>query len=79
MRVSLKAARVNRNLSQKKVANSMGVSQSTVVKWEEKDGLKRIPFARLHSLLALYDMSIDDLDCDFFMPEDITESNNERD
>jgi len=34
MRISLKAARVNRNLTQEEFASVLGVSKKTVVSWE---------------------------------------------
>lgn len=59
MKVSLKAARVNAGLTQKDVANALGVNEMTVVKWE--NGVI-VPLAdRFLALCRLYDAPVDDV------------------
>jgi xre family toxin-antitoxin system, antitoxin component len=55
--ISLKAARVNVNLTQKEVAEKLGVHQQTIAKYE-KDSTK-IPMNLLHQLSALYKVKLD--------------------
>lgn len=54
--ISLKAARVNVNLTQKEVAERIGVHQQTIAKYE-KDGTK-IPMNLLQQLSALYKVEL---------------------
>ena len=55
--ISLKAARVNVNLTQKEVAERIGVHQQTITKYE-KDSTK-IPMNLLQQLSALYKVELD--------------------
>lgn len=55
--ISLKAARVNVNLTQKEVAERTGVHQQTIAKYE-KDSTK-IPMNLLQQLSALYKVELD--------------------
>nr|DAY11847.1 MAG TPA: helix-turn-helix domain protein [Caudoviricetes sp.] len=55
--ISLKAARVNVNLTQKEVAEKLGVHQQTIAKYE-KDSTK-IPMNLLHNLSELYKVKLD--------------------
>lgn len=57
--ISLKAARINQNLTQQQVANMLGVSKHTIINWERK---KTTPSqATLFMLSHIYDISIDNL------------------
>ena len=38
LKLTLKAARANVNLTQKELAKLMGVSEQTIIKWEKGDG-----------------------------------------
>lgn len=63
MLVSLKAARVNANLTQKAVAKALGISEVTIINWEKG---KTSPTAdNLSALCALYNANIDDI----FLPK----------
>jgi len=57
MQLSLKALRVNAGLTQQDVADRLGVSNSTVVKWEnDKERPKELV---IYALAYLYDTDID--------------------
>lgn len=59
MKVSLKAMRVNANLTQKEVAKAMGVSPNTLVHWENDH---TSPDAiQLSKLCNLYGCKMDDI------------------
>lgn len=55
--ISLRAARVNVNLTQKEVAEKLGVHQQTIAKYE-KDNTK-IPMDLLRQLSELYKVKLD--------------------
>lgn len=55
--ISLKAARVNVNLTQKEVAEKLGVHHQTIAKYE-KDSTK-IPMDLLRQLSELYKVKLD--------------------
>ena len=55
--ISLRAARVNVNLTQKEVAEKTGVHQQTIAKYE-KDSTK-IPMDLLRQLSELYKVKLD--------------------
>lgn len=57
MKVSLKAARVNAKISQADAAERLGVSQSTLIRWEN-DGA--VPIQAIMKMCDLYACSIDD-------------------
>lgn len=59
MAISIKAARVNRGLTQIEAAKRLGINKSTLQKWESG---KCFPNAKKISLMCeLYDVKIDDL------------------
>lgn len=59
MQISLKAARVNAELTQKQVAERIAVDVSTVVSWENgKTSPKAI---QLEQLCSLYGISVDSI------------------
>lgn len=59
LKISLEAARVNAGLSQKEVANALGVSNKTVSGWEKG---KSLPNAeRIAQLCDLYKISYDNI------------------
>lgn len=45
-KITLKAARVNAGLTQKEVAEKMGVSVQTINKWENKSGTIKMGYAK---------------------------------
>ena len=55
--ISLRAARVNVNLTQKEVAERLGVHQQNIAKYE-KDSTQ-IPMNLLYKLSALYKVKLD--------------------
>lgn len=59
MQVSIAAARVNANLTQKELAEKLGVSNTSVVAWE--NGQREIPLRHLQALAELSGLSISDI------------------
>ena len=56
---TIKAARVNAGLTQKDVAKALGVSETTVIKWEKGTS---IPLAdKFVEMCKLYNVSMDDV------------------
>ena len=58
-RMTLKAARVNAGLTQKEVAEKLGVSNNTVCAWEKGKSIPSVLMA--DKLCTLYMVGIDDL------------------
>lgn len=66
--ITLKAARVNVNMTLEEVSEKVGVSVPTLSKWEN---YKTFPTARqLKTLCSLYGQSMDHI----FVPDNLTES-----
>lgn len=63
MQVSLRAARVNANLTQHFVSDEMGVANSTLVNWEKGKTFPTVP--QLMRLCKMYHCSPSDI----FIPE----------
>ena len=63
LRISLKAARVNAGLSQKEVADILGVSNKTIHSWEKCDTFPSADY--IDKLCKLYGVSYDDI---IFLP-----------
>jgi transcriptional regulator with XRE-family HTH domain len=59
LKISLKAARVNANLSQEEVARKMKKSKVTINNWE--NGKTEIDYGNLNELCRLYSVTIDDI------------------
>lgn len=59
MHISLKAARVNVNLTQTEAAAHIGVTESTLINWEK--GRKEPPFGKLLALCDLYGCTPNDI------------------
>lgn len=57
--ITLKAARVNSNLTQKAVAEELNVSVSTIKNWEKGVSYPKQP--QICQLCELYGMSFDDI------------------
>ena len=55
IKLTLKAARVNAGLTQKQLANLMGISESTMIKWEKSNGkdMKLADFRKLCKILKV--------------------------
>lgn len=69
--VSLKAARINADLTQKEVANLMGVNVSTLVNWES--GKTSPGIDQFSKLCKLYECPIDAI----FLPKRFTLSESQ--
>ena len=65
LRISLKAARVNADLSQKEVANILRVSNKTIHSWEKGDTFPSAGY--INKLCKLYGVSYDNI---IFLPTD---------
>lgn len=59
MRITLKAARVNKNLTQEQVADELKVTKKTVGSWES--GKTRPKLEKIEQLCELYGVSYDDI------------------
>lgn len=59
MKITLKAARVNKNLTQQEVADKLKVSKHTIINWEK--GKTKVPFASLTVLCQLYNCNINNI------------------
>lgn len=59
MKISLKAARVNANLTQEEVAKIIKVSKHTIMNWEK--GKTNVGYAPLKLLSEIYNISIDNI------------------
>lgn len=64
IQISLAAARVNAGLTQREVAEKMGVSKVTIVSWEKGRTLPNMATAR--KLAELYEIPLDNI----FLPDD---------
>lgn len=55
IKLTLKAARVNAGLTQKQLASLMGISESTMIKWEKSNGkdMKLVDFRKLCKILGI--------------------------
>ncbi len=59
MKISLKAARVNANLTQQEVADKIKVSKHTIINWEK--GRTNIGYAPLKVLSEIYNIDINSI------------------
>lgn len=59
MQISLKAARVNAEMTQKQAAERIGVDVSTIVSWENGKTSPKAP--QLGELCNLYKLSVDSI------------------
>lgn len=57
LKISLKAARVNAEMSQEDVAKALGKAKQTIVNWE--NGKTAIPAIELQNLCNLYRVPLD--------------------
>lgn len=73
MKISLKAARVNANLTQEVVAKKLNKSKNTIVSYEKGKSMPDIETGK--AIANLYGVSIDDL---IFLPGDCALSTNEK-
>lgn len=59
MKISLKAARVNAELTQKKVAQQLAISNNTLINWES--GKTSPNYLQLQKLCKIYKCKMDDI------------------
>lgn len=72
MKLTLKAARVNKGLTQSEVAKRLCVNKGTLVNYEK---YRTIPDIKMAKIMAdLYGVSVDDL---IFLPENCALSTNQ--
>ena len=69
LQISLKAARINAGKTQKDAANAIGVSNRTIVKWENGKTLPRAD--QLNNLCALYKVPVNAI----FLPVGLPKAN----
>lgn len=69
VKISLAAARVNRNLTQAELAEKIGVSRQAIFDWE--NGKRAIRPVNLYAICKALDVTVDDI----LLPETITKSN----
>lgn len=67
LKVSLKAARVNKGLNQQEAAEILGVSRATIQSWETYKSYPTV--LQLPAIEAAYGVSYDDI---IFLPPDYT-------
>lgn len=60
LKLTLKAARVNAGLTQKELAALMGISETTMIKWEKGDG-KDIKLGEFEKLCKILNVDINQL------------------
>ena len=60
IKLTLKAARVNAGLTQKQLANLMGISESTMIKWEKSNG-KDVKLADFRKICKILGMNPNDI------------------
>lgn len=58
-KVSLRAARVNANMTQTEAAEAIGVDKTTILRWEQ--GKSYPDYFKLESLCKAYDVPIDNI------------------
>jgi len=62
MKLSLKAYRINANLTTKEVAEIIGVSDKTIQKWErDQDAFEKANWGSVIKLAKVYGVSVNDL------------------
>ena len=59
MRITLKAARVNKGMTQVEVANSLNVTKKTVCSWENGKTMPKLD--KIEPLCNLYGVTYDDI------------------
>ena len=71
MKITLKAARVNKGLTQEFVANQLHINKGTLINYEKYRTIPDIETAK--AIASLYGVSVDDL---IFLPSDCALSTN---
>ena len=60
-KITLKAARVNAGLTQKELAEKIGKSETTIVKWENYQTGKKISIENLEKLCKILNIGFNDI------------------
>lgn len=60
-KITLKAARVNAGLTQKELAEKIGKSETTIVKWENDQTGKKISIENLEKLCKILNIGFNDI------------------
>lgn len=60
-RITLKAARVNCGMTVKEASKSLGVSERTLLHWENIDSGRLPTVAKINKICELYNVQFDDL------------------
>lgn len=60
-KITLKAARVNAGLTQKELAEKVGKSETTIVKWENDQTGKKISIENLEKLCKILNIGFNDI------------------
>ena len=60
-KITLKAARVNAGLTQKELAEKIGKSETTIVKWENGQTGKKISIENLEKLCKILNIGFNDI------------------
>lgn len=71
--ITLRAARVNVGLSQRKAASMLGVDPTTLSKWEKGTSMPKAD--QINTICALYGVTYDML---IFLPEELAKSQLEK-
>lgn len=72
MKVSIKGARIEKHMTQKQVADTMGVTKETISNWERGRTAPTAP--QLIALCNLYGVELSDI----FLPESLAKSEEMR-
>ena len=72
MGITIKAARINAGLSQKEVAERLGISVHTLYNWEQPGGFKKLRIDKAKQMLDLYGLDFDDIEGSIFMPKSLS-------
>ena len=59
MRITLKAARINKGMTQEEVSRALGVTKKTIGSWE--NGITKPKLDKVEPLCSLYGVSYDDI------------------
>lgn len=68
MKISLKALRVNANLSQNDAAKQLGINKATLINWEKNKTFPNV--VQVDRMCKLYKCKLDDI----FLPDTLTQS-----
>lgn len=60
-KITLKAARINAGLTQKELAEKVGKSETTIVKWENDQTGKKISIENLEKLCKILNIGFNDI------------------